>query len=147
MINRIKKILLVDDEERLLDSMAQRLTLLGFEAIKASSGTKAIDIASKTKIDLAIVDLKMPDMDGLATITKLKQMAPDMKTVLLTGYGSEKTRQKTKNLGSDYFEKDSMGELWDLIRRMSAQDMGQQISREMVEPPGRSLGEIGRAHV
>ncbi len=144
MINRIKKILLVDDEERLLDSMAQRLTLLGFEAIKAPSGTKAIDIASKTKIDLAIVDLKMPDMDGLATITRLKQMAPDMKTVLLTGYGSEKTRQKTKSLGSDYFEKDSMGELWDLIRRMSTQDMDRQISRGMVEPPGRSLGDLPR---
>ena len=144
MINRIKKILLVDDEERLLDSMAQRLTLLGFEPIKAPSGTKAIEIASKTKIDLAIVDLKMPDMDGLATITRLKQMAPDMKTVLLTGYGSEKTRQKTKSLGSDYFEKDSMGELWDLIRRMSAQDMGQQISRGMVESPGRSLGDLPR---
>jgi len=144
MINRIKKILLVDDEERLLDSMAQRLTLLGFEAIKAPSGTRAIDIVSKTKIDLAIVDLKMPDMDGLATITRLKQMAPDMKTVLLTGYGSEKTRQKTKSLGSDYFEKDSMGELWDLIRRMSAQDMGQQVSRGMVEVPGRSLGDLPR---
>jgi two-component system response regulator AtoC len=144
MINRIKKILLVDDEERLLDSMAQRLTLLGFEAVKAPSGTKAIEIASKTKIDLAIVDLKMPDMDGLTTITRLKQMAPDMKTVLLTGYGSEKTRKKTKSLGSDYFEKDSMGELWDLIRRMSAQDMGQQISRGMVESPGRSLGDLPR---
>ena len=42
MTNAIEKILLVDDEEKLLNSMAQRLTLLGFEVIKASSGTKAI---------------------------------------------------------------------------------------------------------
>src|SRR3989339_2272038 len=139
MINRIKKILLVDDEERLLDSMPHRLSRLDFEAIKAPSGTKAIDIASKTKIDLAIVDLKMPDMDGLTTITKLKQMAPGLKTVLLTGYGSEKMRQKTEILGSDYFEKDSMGELWDLIRRLSVQGMDHQVSRGVADSAGRSL--------
>lgn len=144
MINRIKKILLVDDEERLLDSMAQRLTLLGFEAVKASSGTKAIEIASKSKIDLAIVDLKMPDMDGLTTITKLKQIAPGLKTVLLTGYGSEKMRQKTEILGSDYFEKDSMGELWDLIRRLSVQGMDHQVSRGIADSAGRSLGDLPR---
>lgn len=144
MINRIKKILLVDDEQRLLDSMAQRLTLLGFEAVKASSGTKAVEIASKSKIDLAIVDLKMPDMDGLTTITKLKQIAPGLKTVLLTGYGSEKMRQKTEILGSDYFEKDSMGELWDLIRRLSTQGMDQQVSRGIADTAGRSLGDLPR---
>jgi DNA-binding NtrC family response regulator len=116
MINVVKKILLVDDEERLLNSMGQRLALMGFEVMKASSGTKAIEIVKKMKIDLAIVDLKMPDMDGLITITRLKEIIPDLKTVLLTGYGSKKTKQETKTLGSDYFEKDSMGELWDLIK-------------------------------
>ncbi|MCF8092374.1 MAG: response regulator, partial [Desulfotignum sp.] len=79
-----KNILLVDDEERLLNSMAQRISLLGFAPIKASSGIKALEIAKTTRIDLAIVDLKMPDMDGLVTITKLKEMVPDLKTVLLT---------------------------------------------------------------
>ncbi len=45
MTNPVKKILLVDDEERLLNSMGQRLTLMGFEVMKASSGTEAIEIA------------------------------------------------------------------------------------------------------
>ncbi|WP_299977265.1 sigma-54 dependent transcriptional regulator [Desulfobacula sp.] len=121
MINPAKKILLVDDEERLLNSMAQRLVLMGFEVMKASSGTKAVEIAKKTQIDLAIVDLKMPDMDGLKTITRLKEIIPDLETVLLTGYGSEKTKQKTQNLGSGYFEKDSMGDLWDLIKKFNTQ--------------------------
>ncbi len=142
MPNRIKKILLVDDEERLLNSMAQRLTLLGFEAIKASSGTKAVELASKTKVDLAIVDLKMPDMDGLMTITKLKQITPDMQTVLLTGYGSEKIRRKTETLGSDYFEKDSMNDLWDLIRRLSVQSLDQQSSKSGVDSIGKKLEDL-----
>ena len=112
-----KHILLVDDEERLLNSMAQRISLLGFTPIKASSGIKALEIARTTRIDLAIVDLKMPDMDGLVTITKLKEMVPDLKTVLLTGYGSEKTKQATEALGAIYFEKDAMAGLWDVIRQ------------------------------
>jgi DNA-binding NtrC family response regulator len=116
MINVVKKILLVDDEERLLNSMGQRLALMGFEVMKASSGTKAIEIAKKNQIDLAIVDLKIPDMDGLVTINRLQEITPDLKTVLLTGYGSQKTKQKTQKLGSDYFEKDSMGDFWDLIK-------------------------------
>ena len=121
MTNVVKKILLVDDEERLLNSMGQRLVLMGFEVTKASSGTKAIEIAKKNQIDLAIVDLKMPDMDGLVTINRLQEITPDLKTVLLTGYGSQQTKQKTQKLGSDYFEKDSMGDFWDLIREFKNQ--------------------------
>ncbi|MBA3008892.1 MAG: sigma-54 dependent transcriptional regulator [Proteobacteria bacterium] len=120
MTQVVRKILLVDDEERLLSSMAQRLTLLGFEAIKASSGTQAIEIASKTQIDMAIVDLKMPDMDGLMTITRLKEILPDLRTVLLTGYGNKKTQKETQTIGSGYFEKDSMGDLWELIKGLNS---------------------------
>ena len=120
MMNSVKKILLVDDEKRLLNSMEQRLLLMGFDVLKASSGTRAVEIAKKTQPDMAIVDLKMPDMDGLMTITKLKEIIPDLKTVLLTGYGSKKTEQETKTLGSDYFEKDSMSDLWNLIKGLNS---------------------------
>ncbi len=161
----VRKILLVDDEERLLNSMAQRLTLLGFEAIKASSGTQAIELASTTKIDLAIVDLKMPDMDGLVTITRLKEINPDLQTVLLTGYGSEKTQKKSQTTGSEYFEKDSMGDLWELIKGLNSQGnpilikpssssqieilgdqkgqrLDQQAPRGNVDSIGRSFGDL-----
>lgn len=112
-----KHILLVDDEERLLNSMAQRISLLGHEPVKATSGLKALDLAKTARFDLAIVDLKMPEMDGLVTITKLKELDPDLRTVLLTGYGSDKTRQATEALGAMYFEKDAMAGLWDVIRQ------------------------------
>lgn len=118
MNTTIKKILLVDDEERLLSSMKQRLLLMGFDVYKASSGTQAIDVVNHNKIDMAIVDLKMPDMDGLVTIARLKEIAPGLKTVLLTGYGSPETRKETQNLESEYFEKDSMSQLWNLIKNL-----------------------------
>jgi DNA-binding NtrC family response regulator len=132
-----KHILLVDDEERLLNSMAQRISLLGYVPVKASSGISALEIARKTRIDLAIVDLKMPDMDGLVTITKLREMVPDLKTVLLTGYGSEKARQATEALGALYFEKDAMAGLWDVIRQA-----GGEGNVFVINPPssGKSAG-------
>ena len=116
MTHALKTILLVDDETRLLNSMAQRLALLGLEPLKAVSGTEAIEQARTNQIDLAIVDYKLPDMDGLTTITRLKEIDPDLKTILLTGYGSAKTRQASRELDAEYFEKDAMGGLWDLGR-------------------------------
>lgn len=136
MTHALKRILLVDDEERLLNSMAQRLALLGIEAVKVSSGTDAVEIAKKTNFDLAIVDLKMPDMDGLATITQLKEISPDLKTVLLTGYGSETIHEETDRLETEYFEKDSMGDLWDLIKQFNAT----QGNMVVVKPPSSEGG-------
>jgi ActR/RegA family two-component response regulator len=88
MANTNLKILLVDDEEKFLNSIAKRLRLLGFDPLKASSGPQALALAKNNRIDLAIVDLKMPDMDGIVTITKLKEIYPDLRSVLLTGHGS-----------------------------------------------------------
>jgi two-component system response regulator AtoC len=117
MANTTLKILLVDDEEKFLNSIAERLRILGFDPLKASSGRQALELAENTPIDLAIVDLKMPDMDGLVTITKLKEIYPDLRSVLLTGHGSEKVKQATRALKADYFEKDQMEAFWKFIKR------------------------------
>jgi two-component system response regulator AtoC len=117
MTNTTLKILLVDDEEKFLNSIAERLRLLGFDPLKASSGRHALELAKNARIDLAIVDLKMPDMDGMVTITKLKEIYPDLRSVLLTGHGSEKVKQSTEALKAVYFEKDQMEAFWNFIRR------------------------------
>jgi len=112
-------ILLVDDEKKLLDSIAEKIRLRGFEVLTALSGQKALEIARKQKIHIAVVDLKMPDMDGIVVITKLKEIHSEIKTVLLTGYGNEKVREATEALDSAYFEKDRMGDFWDFIKQFS----------------------------
>jgi DNA-binding NtrC family response regulator len=121
------KILLVDDEERFLNSIAERLKLLGFDPLKASSGRKALALAQDNRIDLAIVDLKMPDMDGLVTITKLKEISPDLRSVLLTGYGGEKVKEATKALDAAYFEKDRLEDFWEFVEN----------KMDPISPPGR----------
>jgi DNA-binding NtrC family response regulator len=113
------KILLVDDEKKFLNSMGQRLKLLGFDPVKAVSGREAIALAKNSRLDLAIVDLKMPDMDGLVTITKLKEIQPGLRSVLLTGYGNEKIRQATEALDAAYFAKDEMEGFWNFIRKLN----------------------------
>lgn len=112
------KVLLVDDEKEFLDSLSERFELRGFEVYKAQSGPEALQVAEKKKLHAAVVDLKMPDMDGLVTITKLKEIQPRIKTVLLTGFGSEKVKEATEALDSDYFEKGQMGSFWDFIKRL-----------------------------
>jgi len=109
MANSPLKILLVDDEEKFLNSIAERLRLLGFDPLKASSGRQALELVKNTRIDLAIVDLKMPDMDGIVTITKLKEIYPDLRSILLTGHGSDKVKQATEALKADYFESNKSG--------------------------------------
>lgn len=111
-------ILLVDDEKKFLDTIADRIRLKGFEPLLANSGKEAIDIARNEKIQAAVVDLKMPDMDGMATIAKLKEIHPNIETVLLTGFGDEKVKQAADGLDTAYFEKDEMGGFWSFMRRL-----------------------------
>lgn len=138
MTAQTKKVLLVDDEEKLLESIARRLRFLGFEPMTATNGLAAIDLAKQHPIELAIVDLKMPDMNGLVTITKLKEIHPRLKTILLTGHGNEKIKQTTESLRTLYFEKEEMAEFWRSIKKLNSD------GREVVIRPtglGNSAGE------
>ena len=114
MAEKKLNILLVDDERKFLDSIAERIRLRGFEALPAASGKEAVEVARKNEIYAAVVDLKMPDMDGLVTIAKLKEI----KTVLLTGFGDEKIEEAAVALGSAYFEKERMGKFWDFVKKL-----------------------------
>ena len=68
-------ILLVDDNEKFLKSIAERTKLKGFNVFTASNGQQALDIVQKRHIHVAVVDQKMPDMEGLVVIAKLKELS------------------------------------------------------------------------
>ena len=93
MTTQAKHILVVDDEEKLLQTIAQRLKVLGFVPFTASNGMTAIEIAQNNPIDIAIVDLQMPDMDGLVTITKLKEIKPG-------AFAGDRAGRKNRDWGS-----------------------------------------------
>jgi len=85
-----KRLLLVDDEVGYLDVLAKRLTHRGFEVTTASSGAEAIRALRNWEFDLAVVDLKMEDMDGIEVLKVLKKMDPALQVIILTGHGSER---------------------------------------------------------
>jgi DNA-binding NtrC family response regulator len=82
------KLLLVDDEEDLVTFLAHRLGKRGLEVTTALSGEEALVAASEAKFEVAVVDLKMPDMDGITVIEKLKALQPFIEVLMLTGHGS-----------------------------------------------------------
>jgi DNA-binding NtrC family response regulator len=94
------KLLIVDDEVQFLDSIAQRLELRDFEVAKASRGEDAIAIARREKFDLALVDLKMPGIDGKQLLEKLKQEHNFLEVVILTGHGSLESAVECTKLGA-----------------------------------------------
>jgi two-component system NtrC family response regulator len=94
------KLLIVDDEVKFLDSIAQRLELRDFDVVKATSGVEALEAAKNEKFDLALLDLKMPGMDGIEVLERLKKEHKYLEVIILTGHGSLDSAVKSTKLGA-----------------------------------------------
>ncbi len=81
-------LLIVDDEEQFLNSISRSLEMRDFKVISVNRGDKALEAAGENEIDIALVDLKMPGMDGQATLEALKAKHPWMEIIILTGHGT-----------------------------------------------------------
>jgi DNA-binding NtrC family response regulator len=81
-------LLIVDDEEQFLSSISKSLELRDFDVIAVNRGEKAIEAARKNPIDIALVDLKMPGINGEETLKALKAEHPWMEVIILTGHGT-----------------------------------------------------------
>ncbi len=88
------RLLLVDDEVGYLEVLSKRLTHRGFKVTTASSGEEAIRALRNWEFDLAVVDLKMEDMDGIEVLKVLKRMDPALQVIILTGHGSERAARE-----------------------------------------------------
>lgn len=88
------RLLLVDDEVGYLEVLSKRLTRRGYRVTTASSGTEAIRALRQWEFDLAVVDLKMEDMDGIEVLRVFKKMDPTLKVIMLTGHGSERAARE-----------------------------------------------------
>jgi len=83
------KLLIIDDEMEFASTLAERLLMRGFESRAVESAEDALSLLQNEWIpDVAILDLKMPGMDGIATLDLIKRQAPSVKVIMLTGHGS-----------------------------------------------------------
>jgi DNA-binding NtrC family response regulator len=94
------KLLIVDDEVKFLDSIAQRLGMRDFEVTKATNGAQAIEFAKEKKYDLALLDLKMPGIDGRQVLEILKKEHRYIEVIILTGHGSMESAVECTKLGA-----------------------------------------------
>lgn len=103
--NRIR-LLLVDDEEAYVKILAKRLTKRNFDVTATFSGVQAIQAARREDFDVAVLDLKMEDVDGIEVLKVFKRMAPRMEVIMLTGHGSEQAAREGVQFGAfDYLTK------------------------------------------
>ena len=99
-------LLIVDDEEQFLESISKWLSVRGFNVIAVDRGEKAIEAAREHPVDIALVDLKMPGMDGEETLEALKRENEWMEVVILTGHGSiDSAVECTKSGAHSYLQK------------------------------------------
>ncbi len=101
------RILLVDDEQELVSTLAERLSMRGIEADWVGSADEALKQVETQQYDLAVLDVKMPKMGGIRLKQILDDKYPDMKFIFLTGHGSESDfQQGTSEFGvTDYLVK------------------------------------------
>lgn len=100
------RLLLVDDEKVFVDTLANRLKRRGFTVSKAYSGSDGIQLLRKNDYDVAIVDLKMEDMDGIEVLKIFRKMDPLLRVIMLTGHGSETAARQGVEYGAfDYLSK------------------------------------------
>lgn len=99
------RILLVDDEEELVSTLAERLTLRGIDADWAASGEEALALAAQYKYDVAVIDLKMPRISGIDLKKQLAVDHPRLQFIFMSGHGSASTfRSGVDEVGGvDYF--------------------------------------------
>jgi DNA-binding response OmpR family regulator len=100
------RVLLVDDEKELVQALAERLELRGFDVRYALSGEEALEILETSLPDLMVLDLKMPGMDGMEVLRHVRRTHPEIQVIMLTGHGSEKDAETAWMLGVfDYLQK------------------------------------------
>ena len=106
MIKIPTKVLLVDDEEDFVEMLSLRLKESGEKVAVAYNGQEGLDTLVNTPIDVVILDIKMPGMDGIETLREIKKQFPLVEVIMLTGHGSTETAVEGMKLGAfDYLMK------------------------------------------
>lgn len=95
--------MIVDDEKDFVEMLSLRLTETGEDVITAYSGMECLEKLEKTDIDVVILDVKMPGMDGIETLREIKKHYPLVEVIMLTGHGTIETAVEGMKLGAHDF--------------------------------------------
>lgn len=114
---RGSSVLLVDDEQVFTGNMSKLLTNRGYRVTAVNDGASAIRALQENRYDVVVLDLKMPGMDGIATLKEIQKLELFTETLILTGHGSIDTALEALRLGAyDYLTKPC--EIDDLVEKI-----------------------------
>jgi len=100
------KILLVDDEKEFVETLSERIRMREHDSEVALNGEQALKKIEDDIPDVVVLDLKMPGMDGMEVLRKIRKAYPKVQVIMLTGHGSEKDEEEARKLGAfEYLEK------------------------------------------
>jgi DNA-binding NtrC family response regulator len=106
-------ILVMDDDLLALESLESYLKQAGYTVVTASTAREAVERARKISCDVALLDMKMPEMDGFQVAAMLRQLHPDLRVVMFTGYASLETEARAAQL--DFYEYLPKSNWYDLL--------------------------------
>ena len=100
------KLLIVDDEEKMVKYLSKRLVIREYDVLTAFSGQEALEAIKNNRFDVVLLDIMMPGMDCIETLKELKTIAPTTEVILLTGHASSKLEAEGRKWGAfDYIKK------------------------------------------
>jgi DNA-binding NtrC family response regulator len=94
------KVLMVDDEEDFVQTLAERMKMRNLSPELALSGEQALQQVEEDVPDVMVLDLKMPGIDGMEVLRRVRKAYPQVQVVILTGHGSEKDEAEARRLGA-----------------------------------------------
>lgn len=100
MFKTTSKIMLVDDEKDFVEMLSLRLKENGENIISVYNGRECLDTLEKTPVDVVILDVKMPGMDGIETLKEIKKRHPLVEVIMLTGHGTIQSAVEGMKLGA-----------------------------------------------
>lgn len=115
-----RKILVVDDEESIRWALSKALERDGYRVVLAADGAEGLQCAADPSIDLVLMDIKMPGSDGLETLSRMKEVRPELPVIIMTAFGTLQAAVQAMKRGAyDYITKPfDFGELSILVRRV-----------------------------
>jgi len=100
------RVLLVDDEEDYVKAMAERMDMRDLQSQVALSGEEALEVLEKDPPDVIVLDLRMPGMQGMEVLERVRKEHPHIQVIILTGHGGEKEETEARRLGAfEYLQK------------------------------------------
>ena len=113
------KILIVDDEQDFLETILKRLKARKIEVTGVNTGIKALEFVDNHDVDVIVLDVKMPGMDGIETLREIKKKKPLVEVIMLTGHASVESGIQGMQLGAfDYVMKPvALDELLEKVRQ------------------------------